>query len=88
MKKLTEAQARHLRVGDQLIVLKTHRNRHGARLQKHLHGVVRDVADDGPYFSYEVQWSTEPHGRVSADGPSAWVWARHEDPIALRRRKR
>lgn len=86
--RLTEAQARRLRVGDQLIVIETHRNQHGERLQRGLHGVVRDVATDGSYFSYEVQWGTEPHGRVSGDGKTSWVWARHEDPIALRRRKR
>lgn len=86
-KRLTEEQMRRLHVGDQLIVLATHRNQHGVRLQKGLHGVVREVAD-GPYFSCEVQWGTEPYGRVGADGPTTWVWARHEDPIALRRRKR
>lgn len=87
MKALTEARARRLRVGDQLIVLATHRNQHGVRLQKGLHGVVREVVDDGGYLSYAVQWGTEPHGRVRADGPTTWVWARLEDPIALRRRK-
>lgn len=86
--RLTEAQSRRLRVGDQVIVLATHRNQHGVRLQKNLHGVVREVADDGPYFSYEVQWGTEPFGRVRSEGPTTWVWARHEDPIALRRKKR
>ncbi|MDE3097325.1 MAG: hypothetical protein KGK07_15160 [Chloroflexota bacterium] len=86
--KITEAQARRLRVGDQLIVLRTHRNQHGQWLRAGLHGVVRSTDNDGPYFSYEVQWSTEPHGRVRADGPTTWVWARHEDPIALRRRGR
>ena len=84
---LPENKARRLHVGDQLIVLETHCNQHGVRLRKNLHGVVREIADGGTYFSCEVQWGTEPHGRVSSDGPTTWVWARHEDPIGLRRRK-
>jgi len=87
-RKITEAQARRIRVGDQFIVLESHYNQHGKFLRKNLRGVVRSVEKDGPYLSYEVQWGTEPHGRVSDEGKTTWVWARHDDPIALRRKKR
>ena len=89
MKRIAEEQAHRLRVGDQLIVLRSHHNQHGDYLRAGLHGVVREIVDNGgTYFSYEVQWGTEPHARVSKEGKTTWGWARREDPIALRRRKR
>ena len=44
-RKITEAQARRIRVGDQFIVLESHHNQHGKFLRKNLRGVVRSVEE-------------------------------------------